>query len=465
MPNKIVEFIDKKAKQVFYTTVLLFTSVVLVGSGLLLLWLPQKANAAQLTSRSLSITSGVPGGTSVKYSYTFTYVSSASAIQSIKFVACSTAIGTYGRASSPSLSGCTVPTGININQGSQDGSLTGSWTNTTSFTRDAAGAGNCDPAAAGASNNVLCVKRTQAAAESAASKTITWNTQTNPSTANSSFYIGVYLYSDTGWATPTDSGTVASAVVQTLTVNAAVAEVLNFCIGSTTVDDATTSIASDCGTVGGTSVNLGTLDTGHVNITPVSTNCTPSDCGKNGVAMLRTNAVNGATVSYDAIQATSGSQHLGTLRITGANCTAGFPVTTDQCFDTNTTQATLPSGTERFGLTVAGVNCGSATSYTCTFSSGTYNLVRDTAYDGGGSNTYNGTGNSTDFDQNVTGTSTNGYAWQESGTATLLASSTSSTTKVVDDEALILKFAATPSITTPFGSYSVQSDYIAVATY
>jgi hypothetical protein len=36
---------------------------------------------------------------------------------------------------------------------------------------------------------------------------------------------------------------------------------------------------------------------------------------------------------------------------------------------------------------------------------------------------------------------------------------------VVADEALILRFAATPSITTPFGAYAAQTDFIAVPTY
>ncbi|HSX32445.1 MAG TPA: hypothetical protein VLF43_04225 [Candidatus Saccharimonadales bacterium] len=471
MPNKVLEFIDKQAKQVFYSAILLFVCFFVAGSGLLLLWVPQQASAAQLTSRSLSISSGKPSDTGVKYTYSFTYVSSASAIQSIKFVACTTAIDTYGRASISTVSGCSVPTGININQGSQFGSVGGSWTNTTSFSRDGTGAGNCNPAAAGATNNVLCIKRTQAAAESAAAKTITWDTQTNPSTANSSFYVGVYLYSDTGWATPTDSGTVASAVVQTLTINAAVAEILSFCIGNTTVDsDSSGTVASDCSGVSGTAVGLGTLDSSKVSITPETTNCvTPSECTKNGVAMLRTNASNGATIAYDSIQQ-SGSNHLGTLRISGSTCNAtannsssDTTDNSDKCFNVRTAQGTFtttsPNDFERFGMTVAGVNCGSTTSYTCT-GTATSNLVRDAAYDCDGTSTYP----STDLDQ-ISGTSTCGYAWDESGTATQIASSTSSTIKQVDDEALILKFAAHPKLITPFGSYSAQSDFIAVATY
>ncbi|MBI2007656.1 hypothetical protein HYU82_03395 [Candidatus Saccharibacteria bacterium] len=325
------------------------------------------------------------------------------------------------------------------------------WTNATTFARNATGGGGCTPAA-----NVLCLDRTQAAAETPGARTLGWNTQTNPTTTNTAFFVRITIYSDTGWTDGTpDTGTVASAVVQTLTINAAVAEVLNFCVGASTVNDATTSVAADCTAVAGTNVNIGTLDTGSTNVSPVSTN---GGDDENGVAMLRTNAVNGATVSYSAIQQ-SGTNHLGTLRISGAGCDAGSP-TTDQCINAQgTTQSTFTAGTEKFGMTIAGINCGSTVSYTCTFSSGTYNLARDAAYDGNGANTY-----VTDSGQ-VGGTTNGGYAWDETGTFDQIASSTGSTTKVVDDETMILKFAATPSITTPFGAYVAQADFITVATY
>jgi hypothetical protein len=111
-------------------------------------------------------------------------------------------------------------------------------------------------------------------------------------------------------------------------------------------------------------------------------------------------------------------------------------------------------------MTVAGVNCGSTTSYTCT-GTATANLVRASNYNGDGStNTYQ----TTDLDE-INGPSSNKYDWDESGAAIQIASSGSSSVKQVDDEALILKFAAHPLITTPFGSYQAQSDFIAVSTY
>jgi hypothetical protein len=326
------------------------------------------------------------------------------------------------------------------------------WQGGTNFAEDPTGANDCT-----ASSNVICANRTDATSQTATSRTIAFNTIKNPSTANSSFYIGITTYSTTNWTggSIVDAGTVAAAVTQSLTVNARVAEILQFCVGSTTVDDAdTTLIAADCSGISGTSVNIGTLDPSQLNISPVSTDGGDS---KNGVAMLRTNASNGAIVAYRAIQASSGTNHLGSLRITGGSCNAGT-VNSDPCINSQGgTQGTFTAGTEKFGMTIAGINCKSTTSYTCTYSGGTYNLSPQTNYVGKAGNSYCTACNTAD--------SGNGFAWDESGSPVTIASSASSTVKQIDDEALVLKFAATPTIVTPFGSYSVQVDYIATPTF
>lgn len=403
------------------------------------LFLSRGASAAQITSRSLTISSAVPSGTS-NYTFTFT-VASTSDVEGLKFQACTTAVGT-----------CTAPTGMSVSSatfGSQSG-----WQGATNFAFDGTGANDCT-----ASASVLCANRTDATAQTLTSRSITFNSITNQNNTNCSanpnctFFVRMTTYSTSTYTggSIVDTGTVASSTVQTLTVNAAVAEILNFCVGSTTVDDATTSVATDCTSVSGTSLNIGTLDTSATNVSPVNTN---GGDNRNGLAMIRTNAVNGATVSYNAIQQ-SGTNQRGTLRISGATCNAS-QVTTDQCINSQgTTQATFTAGTEKFGMTIAGINCGSTGSYTCTFSAGTYNLIRDAAYDGNGANTY-----VTDSGS-VAGTTNGGYAWDETGTADLIASSTT----VIDDETLILKFASSPQITTPFGSYTAQADFVAVATY
>ncbi|MBX4197580.1 hypothetical protein KW801_03450 [Candidatus Saccharibacteria bacterium] len=433
------------AKKHLYKLPLTLACLVLGFVSLLPLLVPSEAGAyGQITSRSLTISSGVPSKTNVTYSYTFT-IPSTSQVQGLKFIACTNAVTTY-----PGNTGsCSAPAGLSFSSaafGSQSG-----WQGATNFAVDGTGANDCTPAA-----NVLCANRTDTTAQTATSRTIIFNTITNPSTANTSFYVGIHTYTTTNYTAVSrvDFGATASAVVQTLTTNAAVAEVLNFCIGSTTIDDTTTNIANDCTALSGTSINIGTLDTSAINVSPVTVNGGDS---QNGVAMVRSNAGNGTVVAYDAIQQ-SGTNHQGTLRISGATCNAVSNTFTDSCINAaGTTQTTFTAGTEMFGLTIAGINSGSTTSYSCTYGTppgNTCNLKPLSNYLGAG------TSGSTE----AYGT-TNGYAWDETGTAVNIASSATSTVKQIDDEALVLKYAATPSITTPFGPYAAQSDFIAVPTY
>jgi len=461
MSKSLFVFARRKAfRRLFFITVCL---------SLCLSWLSpilvrEVSAAGQITNRSLSLSTAISAQTGVTYTYTFQIAAGASPLQSIKFVACTSAAATYGLGGTSATTGCTAPTGLNINQGTQQGTLSGSWTNTTGFTRVTSTTGNCAPG-----NNVLCISRTQAANETnnTATRTVAWNTQTNATATGSgtAYYVGIYTYSDASFATNVDSGTVATAVVPALTVQAQVAEILQFCIGNTSVTDDVANPGGDCNAISGTTVNIGTLDPATVNISPINVN---GGNNTNGIAMLRSNAANGATVSYRAIQASSGSNHLGTLRLAGANCSAasgigtgsgGTPPAasgpyTDGCIDAaGVTQNPFSAGVEQFGMTISGVNCRSTVSYSCSYSAGTNNLQQQTDYIGGA--------NATTFGA----TAAKGFAWDESGSTQIIASSTSSTIKQVDDEALILNFAATPSITTPFGSYSVQADFIAVPGY
>ena len=408
------------------------------------------ASADQITTRSLTLSSGVPSA-SATWTFNFTVPTTGTIVKSFDAQVCDRAVGTCNTPS-----GFTV-TGSGISQPTNLGDATG-WTVST------ATAGH------------LRMSNSSDASTPSGAQTVVFTTVTNPNAAyitsnqQGSFYVRMTTYSDASWTTAVDTGTVASAVVNSLVVQANVAEILQFCVGSTNaIFDATTtdtvSPGSDCTNVSGSTVNIGTLDPSTVNISPVSTN---GGNGFNGVAMLRTNSANGATVAYRAVQASTGANHLGTLRLAGTTCSTssgigtgsgGTPPAasgpyTDSCIDAaGATQNVFTAGVEQFGMTVAGVDCASATSYSCTYSAGTNNLQQQTNFIGGANTTTYGA------------SAAKGFAWDESGASTIIASSASSTIKQVDDEALILVFAATPSITTPFGSYSVSTDFIATPTY
>jgi hypothetical protein len=435
------------SKKAFSRLVFGFTAIVLALMWALPFMVPQASALGQITARKVAISTAQPG-VAATYTFNFTTATSGFHLDGIKIIACTTAVGTYPGGS------CSAPSGFSwVGASYSNGSQSG-FTDSTNFTIDTSGANDC---VATSHPEVLCLKRTSSSNDTAGAKQLALTSVTNASTANSSYYLGITTYNTNTWTVGgrQDAGTVATAVVQTLTVAATVPESLNFCIGATSVDDTTTdptnSGGHDCSVISGTSVSLGTLDPTLICITGPSNSCNGGS-NTNGIAMLRTNATSGATISYDAIQQ-AGTNHKGTLRVSSATCNAGS-VNTDQCIDAQgATQGAFTAGTEDYGMTIAGVNKGSTSSYSCSYTANpnTCHLEPSTNYLGqgtAGSSEAYGTGN--------------GFAWVEtSGTVTQIASST----LPVDDEALILKFAATPAIVTPPGSYTAQADYIAVPTF
>ncbi|MDQ2973343.1 MAG: hypothetical protein M3Q79_02590 [bacterium] len=283
---------------------------------------------------------------------------------------------------------------------------------------------------------------------------------TNP-TGTGSFYARILTYStdtagDTYDSTTTgannppaatvDAGGVAMSTANQITINARVQEVLTFCVGTTDADP-TNATDGDCADISGTVVDLGVVQSGTPNISPVSAVNGGNDLG--GLAMVRTNGVNGVVIDYfaEAVTGDAGAQGyaggLGALRVSGSTCTGNGTIATgaktDQCFNSaGTTQLVFAGADEGFGMTASAVNVTNGT---------TTNLVRDAEYDGNGTNAGG-----------------NGWAWSQTTTDTL-ASSTGSAVKVVDDEMLVLTFAAQAAVTTPTGQYGVTSTYVATASY
>ncbi len=421
--------------------VVLLTLAIVVTAGPVML-ITQTATAAQITNRSVLISTAQPSATAT---YTIGLVpATAAAIQGLKLQACTTALGT-----------CTAPTGLSFSSVGATGTVAGAWTTSTNFTTGA-GTNDCT-----ASASVICANRTAAANETGTSvRTVAFTNITNPSgascaTVNCTFFIHITTYSLNTYTvgSTVDTGTVASSTTQLFTVNAAIQEQLTFCIGATTIDDSNTTTPPVCSSISGTSLNLGTLNSADTSVSPVSVG--NGGDGNNGIAELSTNATNGTTVAYDAVQQ-AGTNHKGTLRVAGATCNASAGITNDQCINAiGTTQTAITAGTEAYGMTIAAVNCKATTAYSCSFTAGTYNLTRNAQYDGTGGNTY-----PTDTNL-VSGTTNAGYAWDETGTSDTIASSTT----IVDKEALILKFAATPNIVTPAGTYTAQADFVATPTF
>jgi hypothetical protein len=405
-----------------------------------ILVLNQTASAAEITNRSLLISSGQPSA-SATYTFSF-YPAQTTGIQSVQVTPCTSAY----------LTSCgTTPAGISLGGSGSLGTVSG-FSSGGSFAKDTTSTG-CTSA------TVWCMKRTGVGTESTSTQhifTITGATNQNStncsSAPNCTFFARITTYSD-NYTTSIDSGITASSTTQGFTVNALIQEQLSFCIGATAIDNATSTV-STCAAITGTSLNLGTLNSTDVSVSPVASG--NGGDANNGLAELNTNAANGTTVYYDAVQQ-SGTNELGTLRVAGATCSATTSLT-DQCINAiGTTHSQLTPGTEAFGMTVAGVNCSLVTAYSCVFSTGTYNLVPNASYKCQLSgNTYPSSENG-----QVATTTTCYYAWDQTGTQDTLATATAP----VGNEALILKFAATPNLVTPTGSYTAKADFVATPTF
>ena len=399
--------------------------------------------APALSERELQASSAVPDDTGVTLTWVFDTpdLGGATNVDHIEIEFCDTPLGACTTEEGDTDNGATD--GIPQLPGSPTATLTGPWTTATNSASRVAGDGG------GTNNQILIDKTTADNTNNADELQIAIGGFTNDDEANQSYYTRMRVYSDTG-TTLEWEGVFAQSTSQTLNVSARVQERLSFCVGSTTVNDATTTPGADCTAITGTNVDLGVVDNTS-SISPVA--ASEGGSNTNGIAFINTNASAGSTIQYAALDEGGNG---GKLKVDGTTCTDNVS-TIDQCFNSLTSQGALTG--ESFGMTIGGVNCGSSsgTGYTCDYSVGDTSLGPVTGFIGGGyvagtSGTY-GTGN--------------GFRWDDGGSYTTIAqtSTTGTGTHVIDDEALILRFGAQAALTTPTGVYDVDADFVATPTF
>lgn len=402
------------------TKSLIIASIALLASsGIMPLLFPSQASAAQLTSRSITLggagaspTSGASKAskTDVTYRVTAT-IGTTGNIGGVVVDFCS---------NSPVIGiSCTAPTGFDTNKASlaiaNQSGVTGLSVDTTNSTTNKV---VLTRTAGSISSGAVMVFDLGSSGATDGMTNPSANCDANTAADECTFYARILTYAASATAQSytsaspgayVDGGGVAMSTANQLTITARVQEVLHFCVGTSD-----SGVNDDCRDLSGNSIDLGVVDSSAISTTAASA----------GKAELRTNASSGATVSYFAEQNTSS----GKLKVTGASCTGTS--TTDQCFNSAGTTATaFTAGTEKFGMTCTNVDTTNGT---------TSNVTRDAQYSG-----------------------TTTYAWDDTGATDLIASSST----VVDDELLDLKFAATAASTTPTGAYTVTATFIATATY
>lgn len=454
------------------------------------IFLSSEASAAQLSSRKVTISTSQPDFDGVTYDFTFTSGTS-SPIQSMVFEFCSTALST-----------CVLPgtdaTPLNtekmdvshVTASTPTGNFTGT-TNTDFVEYTGASAGACTGAGGGSGvATMYCVNRTEATTEVPGVKTFRIENISNPiipSGNNEEIYVRISTYSDTAFATPIDSGTVAASIIRQLTATGRVQERLIFCVfalddaagSSSTVGTGDAMLPTDCTANeanASTSVDIGVVDNLTIQYSPED-NAPPSNLGNDrfGAALVNTNASSGVTISYFASPDSAGTNELRAFRVPGATCDASGTSVVDQCFVSadDTTGETLVAGTERFGMQIACV----ANSTTAAGIGTTSNLGKNGSGvyvngdgTGGSYNSIYNAGRTTGIDDDpvaddceneTTITLDDKFAWRDSATSQAIISSAS----VIDDELLKLRFGATANATTPTGTYTVASTFIATPTF
>lgn len=432
-------------------TAAIFTAAVLSFSALLPLITNNMAGALELPNRSVTIDKAYANASDVAWTFDFEWPT-AQDREGLILRFCTAALGT-----------CTAPTGMNVGSDTVtwDVGQTGFPTNGTDFAQYSGNLNACQETANATTE--LCFTRTADGSPSVLNDPASFTISgiTAPS-VNDTVYVRMAFYENETFDSPADAdrGVVAAAFTNQLTVSATVSEYLEFCVG--TVDADTSGDASDnCTDISGTTMNIGTIPFNAICYSALGTANNPceNDDGREGLAMVATNAAGGISISYYAEQDSSNGNNNkdGSLKIQGADCSATVGDSTDQCFESaGTVGIDFTAGTENFGMTVKSVVNPSygGGDYTANGSL-TSNLTRDAAYDG------DGIADADTCTALDAGTDEDCWAWDESGAVNQIASSNT----VIDDEMLVLNFAAAASLTTPTGTYAVTSTYIATPTF
>jgi hypothetical protein len=287
--------IAKHRKTISLSRILLTVGLV----GVTFSWFSQPVTvfAAQLTDRSLEVSTAVPSATAT-HTFQFTFAT-ASSTGSLAFEYCDSPVFAYV---------CNAPAGIDVTAASIS-----SQSGNTGFSID-----NINT-----TSNRLVLTRPAAVAGTVSSQYAIANI-TNPSTAGQSVYVRITTYVSTdGSGSFTDNGAVAFAVAEPLNVGASVPPFLQICVAIT--------VAPDCSTTSGDRIDLGTLSSNNV---------------KAGTSQFAvgTNSISGYTVFVQGTTMTSGNNTITAL----SSPTPSFPGNNQ--FGINLRNNSIPNvGTDPFG--------------------------------------------------------------------------------------------------------------------
>lgn len=280
------------------------------------------ANAAQITGRSVVLSTSVGDASGVTYTLNTAALPTSTAVKSLEIKFCSSLTGA-----------CVAPAGFLATSSVLASQPTG------------LGAASGWTVSAATPGSLRIINAANSTASSGA-VAVVWNGVHNPTATNTAFYGVITTYSDSTWTTAIDSGTIALSTSSQIQVALAVDETLTFCTG-------TSITGEDCSTAAGGIVNLGK---GSTTATATGTS----------VMAASTNGSTGYSVTVNGTTLTSGANTIDALATGGAST-----VNTKQfglnLASANTTPA-IGSAKTGAGTASAAVNYG--TNNTFRFASG-----------------------------------------------------------------------------------------------
>ena len=341
--------------------------------------LAQNASAAMITSRSLklsssangSVTTATPGdggnGQKAKHTVEFTMATGTATMGSIAIIYCDNPIPqtacTSSTAATGNASNLTAAT-LSATAGTAGG--TGWALDTTTSNPTITNYGTCNGSGTTRQNCVL-LKASSAGANSAGTVTIriaygggASDYITNPTTDNATFYARIVVFSDTGYTTVVDNGSVANSTAQQIDVTAKVQETLNFSVGA---PDGTVDLFPAPGTTCAPFTDDGALPLGDSN--GVLSFTTAYDA--HSYFRISTNANGGAYIYYSGgtLTNSTGSGDISAIGTTATNSTPGteqFGLGLDSG-DTNQSLTDIVSGGEASYNQAAGLLTNSSTKF------------------------------------------------------------------------------------------------------
>ncbi len=252
-----------------------------------------RTSAAAITARSVTLGSSAPSAVTT-YAFTFTVPTTATTVQAVSFVPCTTASGACTTPSSWSGSGATASQPSSAGLGDTTGWTTGASTST----------------------ELRMTKAANGTAPTSTPVTVTFSGVTNPNTSNSTFFLRITTFSAVGFTGPIDTGTVAASTAGVITVNATVDEALTFTLAQSTVTLSPSSITTAAASTGTSTLVASTNATSGYAITYSSPNALKPAGGT-------------ALASYSSSTSTPGTEGFGinlktnTTPSVGSNPTGG----------------------------------------------------------------------------------------------------------------------------------------------